>query len=142
MPLLVPTALFPIDIKYAEFKLKNGLTGVEVIEDGDKEALKKYDGKIKELHTQWAQPGWKENNEIVRQATIWDEFRGVRDVDFYIYKSMVLERFLKSWDITDEKNNPVPCVPETIARLDIQVANALVNRFLARNVPTEEDLKN
>ena len=142
MSVLVPTSLFPIDIKYAEVKLKNGMTGIVVIDDGDEESLKKYEGKIKELHTQWQQPGWKENNSIVRESMYWDEFRGVRDVDFYIYRALVLERFLKVWDVKDEKEQPVACTPDSVARLDIQVATALVSKFLARNVPTEEDLKN
>ena len=72
----------------------------------------------------------------------WDEFRGVRDVDFYIYRALVLERFLKVWDVKDDKGQPVQCTPDAVARLDIQVATALVSKFLARNVPTEEDLKN
>jgi len=142
MSLLVPTSLFPIDIKYVETKLKNGLTGIIVIEDEDKDSLKKYEGRIQELHTQWQQPGWKENNEVVRESLIWDEFRGVRDVDFYLYREKVINRYLKSWDITDDKKQPVPCTPENIARLDIQVATGLVSKFLARNVPSEEELKN
>jgi hypothetical protein len=142
MSVLVPTSLFPIDIKYAEVKLKSGMTGNVVIDDDDEENLKKYEGKIKELHTQWLQPGWKENNNIVRESMYWDEFRGVRDVDFYVYRALVLERFLKVWDVKDDKGQPVPCTPETAARLDIQVATSLVSKFLSRNVPTEEDLKN
>ena len=142
MSVLVPTSLFPIDIKYAEVKLKNGMTGIVVIDEGDKDALKKYEGKTKDLHTQWQQPGWKENNDIVREANIWNDFTGSRDVDFYVYRALVIERFLKVWDVKDDKAQQVPCTKENIARLDIQIANAMVSKFLARNVPTEEDLKN
>lgn len=140
MSLLVSSNLFPIDVKYAEVKLKNGLTGVILIRDEEQE--KKYEGKMKELHTQWVQPNWKQHTEIIRESMVWDQFKGERQMDFQTYRGLCIERFLKSWDIVNDAGVPVPCTKDTIAQLEYNMANALIDQFIAKSVPTEQDLKN
>ena len=140
MSLLVSNQMFPIDLKYIEVPLKNNLTGIMVIKS--EEAEKKHEGRVKELHTQWIQPPWKDNNEIIRQAQIWEAFKGERETDFYLYRSLVLEKFLKAWDILDDAGKPVPCDKANIAKLAIPIANELIDQFINKNVPKEADLKN
>lgn len=143
MSVLVSSKLFPIDIKYAEVKLKNGLESIVVIRDEETEKrFEGKEGKIKELHTQWLQPNWKEHSDVVRQSMIWDEFKGERTMDFHSYRSMCIERFLKAWDITDDAGVPVPCNQVNIGKLDYAMANALIDLFISKSVPTEDDLKN
>jgi len=132
--------MFPIDVRYSEVTLKSGLTSVIVLKTEEEE--KKYEGKVKELHTQWLQPSWKENNDVIRQSQIWDEFRGERTLDFYLYRSIVLDKFLKTWDITNDKNEPVPCNSANISKLSIPIANELIDQFISKNVPKEAELKN
>ena len=140
MPLLVSDKLFPIDLEYVEVKLKNGLDGVIIISTD--ESRTKYEGKTKKLHTQWTQPGWKESNELVRTATIWNQFAGERSLDYLLYRSLIPEKFLKMWDIMDEVGKPVPCTPATILKLEPNIANALIDNFISKTVPSEGDLKN
>lgn len=140
MSLLITTKLFPIDLKYVDVKFKNGMEGVLVIEN--KEQEKKFEGKMKELHTQWFLPSWKEHTEVIRSSMIWDEFKGERMMDFRLYRSIILENYLRAWDIADEEGKPIPCTKDTIARLDHGVAHALQDLFVDRTIPTEEELKN
>lgn len=141
MSILISEALFPIEVKYVEIKLKNGYDGVIVIEDEEQE--KKWGKeKIKTLHTQWTQPNWKESNSLIRDATVLDPFTGDRHVDLQTWQIMAMERYLKAWNIMDEKGTNVPCTPENIGKLDPNIAKLLMNKFMYRNTPTEEDLKN
>lgn len=140
MILLSSEKLFPIDIRYCEVKFKNGMEGIVIIENDDDE--KKYIGQIKELKTQWRTPNWKEHTDVIRGATIWDEFNGERTIDFRTYRSLVLENFLKAWDIVDEKGTPVPCNKENIGKLERNVAHALQTAFIDKSVPSEDELKN
>jgi len=141
MPLLISTKLFPIDLKYAEVRFKNGMDGVIVLDD--KEAEKKYEGRIKELHTQWVMPGWKEHIEVIRDSMIWDEFKGERMMDYRLYRCKILENYLKAWDIMEaDGTTAVPCNKDNIGRLDHNIAHALQDLFVDRTVPTEDELKN
>ncbi len=140
MSLLVSTNLFPIDIKYVEVKLKNGLDGIILIKDEADE--KKYEGRIKELHTQWLQPNWKEHTDIIRESMVWDAFKGERQMDFQTYRTLCIERFLKVWDILDDAGKPVQCEKKSIAQLEYNMANYLIDQFISKSVPTESDLKN
>jgi len=140
MSLLVSTKLFPIDIKYAEVKLKNGLDGIILVKGEEME--KKYEGRTKELHTQWLQPNWKEHTDIIRESMVWDAFKGERQMDFQLYRSLCIERFLKVWDIIDDAGSPVPCENKAIAQLEYNMANALIDHFISKSTPTESDLKN
>lgn len=140
MALLISNKLFPIDLKYAEVRFKNGMDGVIVIDNKDLE--KRYEGKIKELHTQWYLPGWKEHIEVIRDSMIWDEFKGERMMDYRLYRCKILENYLKAWDIPGEDGKVVPCNKENIGRLDHNIAHALQDLFVDRTVPTEEELKN
>lgn len=141
MSLLINSVkLFPIDIKYAEVKFKNGLEGIYVIDN--KEDEEKYIGKIKELKTQWVMPNWKEHTEVIRQATVWDDTKGERAIDFRIYRSLCLENFLKAWDIVNDKGEPVPCTKDAIGTLDHNIAWALQTNFVDRSIPSEQELKN
>ena len=140
MPLLVSDKLFPIDLEYAEVKTKSGIDCILIIKN--EEMSKKYGDKVKKVHTQWVQPSWKESNDLVRQATVWEQFAGERSLDYLLYRSLIPEKFLKMWDITDEAGKPVPCTPITILKLEPNIANALIDNFISRTVPSESDLKN
>ena len=139
MSLLVTEQLFPITIKYVDVPLKNGLNGVFIIDTPEKEA--KYKERLKELGTQWVRPSFKQMNDLIREATVTDPYKADRDLDPFIYRALVLEKFLRHWDI-QEDGRPVPCNPENIGRLDPVVATALIDGFNKHNVPTEEFLKN
>lgn len=140
MSLFIPNKFFPIDIKYVDVKFRNGLEGAYVI--ATKADEEKYAGRLKELHTQWEMPDWKEHTEVIRSSMIWDEFKGERMMDFRLYRSKVLESYLKAWDIVDGDGKPVPCNKDNIRRLDHDVAHALQDLFVDRTIPTEEELKN
>ena len=139
MGLLVSSKLFPIEVRYVELPLKSGGTTCLVIKDAEQE--KKYEGRIKTLSTQWAQPNFKESNDLLREATIYDPYKGERDIDWYLYRGLSLEKFVRAWDLTED-DKPVPCTKENIARLDVNIATALIQAFDARNMISEEELKN
>jgi hypothetical protein len=139
MSLLVTEQLFPITIKYVDVPLKSGLSGVFIIDTPEKE--KKYEGKVKELSTQWIRPSFKQMNDLIREASVTDPYKPDRDLDPFIYRALVLEKFLRHWDI-QEDGKPVPPSPDNIGRLDPVVASALIDAFNKHNVPSEEFLKN
>lgn len=140
MSVLVSNKMFPIDLKYVEIKLKNGLDSIILVSTPEDE--KKFEGKVKELHTQWIQPNWKEHSDIIRDSMAWDQFKGERAMDFPTYRALCIERCLKAWDVIDDKNVPVPCNKATIGQLEYAMANALIDQFITKSVPTEQDLKN
>lgn len=140
MPIFVSNKLFPIDVKYIEVKMRNGAEGVFIIEDEATE--KKHGDKVKTLKTQWVQPNWKENNDIIRGASITDMQTGNKSVDLHLYRNLVLERFLKAWDIADDAGVAIPISKEKVMSLDFNIARALADSFINRNIPTEEELGN
>lgn len=139
--LQTPNKLFPVDIKYVEVKYKNGLTGNHVIE-GPEDEKKFATEEIKELHTQWVMPNWKEHTDVIRQAMVWDDMLGERKLDYRTYRGLCLENFMRAWDIVDAEGKPVPCNKTTIATLDLDIAHALQEAFVDRSIPTETELKN
>lgn len=132
--------LFDLKIKYIEKKLKSGHTGCVIV--SDKETELKYKDHIKEIHTMWLQPNWKQSNDVIRKATKVDADTGIRGVDWPYYRTLLLENFMKTWDIAGEDGKTVPCIPENIAKLDPVIAGALVEEFLGKTSPSEEELKN
>jgi hypothetical protein len=54
---------------------------------------------------------------------------------------LTLDRHLRAWDLTED-DKPVPCTKENIARLDVNIATALIQAFDSRNMVSEEELKN
>lgn len=140
MSLFATNKLFSIDIKYVEVKMSNGAECIYII-DNEIEA-EKYKEKVKVFHTSWVQPNWKDNNEALRAATQVDPITGSKSTDLHLYRNIVLERFMKAWDILDENNNPVLITREKIGCLDFNIARALADRFINRSIPTEEELGN
>jgi hypothetical protein len=140
MGVLVSKKLFPIVIKYVELTLKNGQTGIFVIKTNEQE--KKYAGRIKEMHTQWRQPNWKESNDLFKGSLQWDAYKGEREIDPITYRSMTLEENLKHWDVIDDDGKPVPCTKENMWKLDVNIAAALIDAFNAHTIPNEDELKN
>ena len=141
MSVLISKKLFPIDIKYVDIKNKMGVEFPLVIE-GSSELEKKYGDRVKTIHTQWQTPTWKEGHEAARSATVIDSQTGDRRTDLNTYSGIVLERFLKQWDLTDETGKPIPVIPENVALLDSGIAMALAAAFINRTIPSEEDLGN
>lgn len=140
MSVLVSQDLFPIDVKYAELKLKSGHVGCFVIDNA--EAEQKYADKIKVLHTQWKMPTWKETNDLIRESTEMDMATGDRQVNVEKWQGIAIERFMKAWDVVGPDGKTMPCTPQNIEMLDPNVFRSLMSQFMARNTPSEEDLKN
>ena len=134
----VSDEMFDIVVKYVEKKLKSGHTGVVVIKDAETEL--RYKGLVKEIHTQWVQPDWTVSNDMIRAATRFDAEAGTRMIDWPLYRSLLLERCMKSWDVADEAGKPVPCIKERVGKLDPNIGAALVDDFLAKTTPSEKDL--
>ncbi len=130
--------LFPIVVKYTEKKLKSGNTGILIVKGEDMEL--RYKGCISEMQTQWAMPNWKQSNDLLRKATVFDSNAGEKMLDWPTYRSLLVENFMRSWDVTDEKGNPIPCTPDNVAKLDPSIAAALVEGFLAKTTVSEKDL--
>lgn len=135
---------FEIVVKYMEKQLPYGGTSCVVV--NSKEMEEKYGALVKEIHTQWVQPNWQETNDLIRKSTVPDPYTGRRDMDWTLYRQFLLERYMKSWDITQEgpdgKSVQVPCTVEYINKLDPSVAAALVEEFVRRTTISEDDLKN
>lgn len=133
-------ARFPIVIKYVEKTLPSGLTTVVVVKTAEME--ERFKGSVFELQTQWVQPNWKESNDLIRASTTWDSEAGERMLDWQKYRFLLLEHFMKSWDVKDEKGQAVPCVKENIEKLDANIAAALVDEFLKKTTLTEKEVGN
>jgi len=136
----VSDALFEITVKYVQVNLKGGLKAVIVIDDPEKE--KKYGDRAQVIKSQWKQPNWKEHNELHSDSLVTDDVTGVKVPNINIYRQLVLERFMKLWDIVDDKGNPIDLKPENLAKLDPDVAMALYQAWNKRVNAEEEDTKN
>jgi hypothetical protein len=140
MPIFATGKLIPVEIKYVDLKLKDGAEITIVVDSDDME--KRFGDKVKVLKTQWAVPNWKDNHDAIRLSTVTDPMTGNKGVDIHQYKSVCLEKFLKAWDITDEAGKPVPVTKDKIMSLDFTIARALVDQFINRHIPSEEELGN
>lgn len=140
MGLLISEEWFAIPLRYVEVTLKNGDSGVFIIRNEEQE--KKYKDRIKEFTTMWKRPNFKETLDVLREASITDPYTGDRDIDQLLHRSLTIERFLKKWDMMDDKGEKVECTPENVLRLDPAVASALLETFNSYILPTEDQLKN
>ena len=133
--------LFPVVVKYAEVKVpKSGLMSIVVIRTD--EMAQRYKDAVREINTQWVTPNWTENNDLLRSSTRWDREAGERVLDWTTYRAMVLEKFMRTWDIKDDKGVGVPCTKEYINKLDPNIGAALAEGFLAKISVSERDLGN
>lgn len=128
--------MFAIVVKYREVENKSSGRKSNVVIN-DKETELRYKDLIKEIHTQWCQLNWKQSNDLIRASTKWDHDAGQRVIDWPLYRATLLDKCMKSWDI-----DGVACDQENIAKLDPNIASALVDEFLTRTTPTEQDLGN
>lgn len=142
---------FAIVVKYIEKKLPNGMDSVIIVDT--KEMEERYQGTVKEVHTQWTQPNWIETNKLIRRATAFDPMAGRKEMDWTLYRQFLLEQYMRSWDITMpgkvsvsdgavSEPVPVPCTPENINKLNPAIAAALVEEFVSKTSMPEDDLGN
>lgn len=137
---------FEVFIKYVNLKTASGIEVVKVIDDSTekgKQEVEKYGDKVQSLRTQWVSPNWKQSNELLRKCMKYDPESGKRELDWPLYRAMLIEMFMKKWDITTDeggKEAPVPLSRENIDRLDAQVAVALVDKFIERTNVSEEEM--
>lgn len=139
MPIFATGKLIPVEIKYVDLKLKDGSEMTVVINDIEVE--RRFEGKVKVLRTQWAIPNWKDNQEAIKNSTILDPMTGLqKGMDWNQYKTICLEKFLKAWDIVDDAGKPVPVTKDKIMSLDFTIARALVDQFINREIPSDDEL--
>jgi hypothetical protein len=132
--------LFEIVVKYAQVKLKSGLSAIIVIKDEKQE--EKYKDKVQVLKSQWKQPNWIEHNDLHSGSLVTDDVAGVKVPDYNIYRQLVLERFMRLWDVVDEKNNPVEINKDNLSKLDPSIAVALYEAWNKKVNAAEEDVGN
>jgi len=132
--------LFEIEVKFVEITLKSGLKGILVIKNKAQE--EKHKDKITSVRTQWAQPNWKENWKLSEESHVFQEAMGEKRFDYQLYRRNILERFLKIWDIIDEKNMPIPVNEENINKLDPNIASYMIDEWLKKTNPSDVDLGN
>lgn len=136
---------FSIVVKYVIVKTKGGSETVKVFDESkkeDKESMEKFGGKVKSLTTNWTIPNWKQSNELLRKCMRYDAEAGKKELDWPLYRALIIETFMKNWDATDDSGNTVKCSKESIDKLDTSVAVSLVDKFLDRTTITEQDLGN
>jgi len=139
---------FEVAVKYVNLKTTRGIEIVKVVDDSTDEAREqaqeKYGDKIQVLRTQWISPNWKQSNELLRKCMRYDPESGKRELDWPLYRSLLIDMFMKKWDATmvDEngKEVPAPLSREYVDRLDAQVAVALVDKFIERTNVSEDEL--
>jgi hypothetical protein len=136
----VTETMFPISVKYIEKKNKAGLPIIMVVKDPEIEA--KYKDHIKTINTMWLQPNWKQSNDVIRKATQFVPEVGDRRLNWQMYRGLLLETFMKEWDIKDKDGKTVPCDKASIDNLDVNIAAALIDAFQAKTSPSEDDLGN
>jgi hypothetical protein len=136
----VTDSSFTIEVKYIEKKNKAGLPMIVIVKSAEIEA--RYKDHVKTIKTMWTLPNWKQSNELIRKATKFDQDAGERRLDWQLYRSMILENFMKEWDIKGEDGKMVPCVKQFIDLLDVNVAATLIDEFLLKTSPSEDELGN
>jgi len=137
---------FEVSIKYVDLKTASGIEVIKVIDDSTEKGkadVEKYGEKIQVLRTQWSSPNWKQSNDLLRKCMRYDPESGKRELDWPLYRALLIEMFMKKWDVTTTeagKEIPVELKRENIDRLDAQVAVALVDKFIERTNVSEDEL--
>jgi hypothetical protein len=132
--------LFEVEVKYVEATLKSGIKTIMVIKDKTQE--EKHKDKINVIRTQWSQPNWKESWKLSEDSHVFEESLGEKRFDYQLYRKNILERFLKIWDIVDDKKMPIPVNEENINKLDPNIASNMIDGWLKKTNPAEADLGN
>jgi hypothetical protein len=137
---------FEVCVKYVILKTTSGIDVVKVIDDSTEKGkadIERYGDRVQSLRTQWLSPNWKQSNELLRKCMRYDAESGKRELDWPLYRALLIEMFMKKWDATATeggKDVPVAVSRENIDRLDAQVAVALVDKFIERTNVSEEEL--
>jgi hypothetical protein len=134
----VTEELFPIVVKWTEVKTKGGVMANMIIRD--KATEDRYKGSVNELQTQWAKPNWKHSSSVLAKAYQADPITGELKFIWAIYRSLVMDNFMRQWDATDSDGKPVPCTSENTAMLDPAIAAELVQTFLSKTNVSEKEL--
>lgn len=145
MSVFVSNERFEINIKYVDLKCKNGLTRCRVLDEKreeDKKIIEKHKDKVKELHTTWELANFKQMFDTSSKCYKFDYESGRKELDWLMYKTLVIETYMKGWDAADDSGKPVPFTKENVEKLDPDVANALIDAFFSQASITEEELGN
>jgi len=137
---------FEVAIKYVNLKTAGGIEVVKVLDESTekgKQDVERYGDKVDVLRTQWIAPNWRQSNDLLRKCMRYDPESGRRELDWPLYRAMLIEMFMKKWDVTVKENGketPVELNKANIERLDAQVAVALVDKFIERTNISDEEL--
>ena len=144
MSLLKTQQTIHIPLYYMEKELQDGVTKTVILEDDDAKKMledEEKKDKVEVLNTNWKTLNWKEQNEITKKATIYDQMSGMQDIDVFDFRDKRIKTCLVSWDLKDESGRDVPVDPNVIDMLPSEVVLTLANKYDSLITLTKEDEK-
>jgi hypothetical protein len=135
-----------VDLYYKIEKTKSGQNFPIVITEEEYNKLRldeKLKDKAKSLKTSWQMPTWKNANDLLHSATIYNYQKNDMDIDWNSYRDKRLKQYLVKWDAKDKDGQEIPCNEETINMLHQNIALALLKKYdEATQIDKETETKN
>lgn len=144
--LFVGKTKIEIELFYVVDKNKAGGSNIRVLEDAEARKLladEKTKAKVKSIRTEWKQPGWESQNQVIAQANVYNHFKNDNEIDPFKYRDARLKTYLVGWNIKDDAGNDVPLTNDAINLLQPSICFSLLDKFdELTSVNKEEQAKN
>jgi hypothetical protein len=148
MSLLDHEELLTIKLFYTYEKNKYGKV-LKIFNDEEEEEILKSE-QLKEgievIETGWRPLLWKDQNDIMKSSYDKNisspEGSGMGTFNFFGYQDSIIKKALKTWNIKDDNNNPIPVNPANIDKLPSIVVSTLYQKIDKLIDYTEDEVKN
>lgn len=132
--------LITIVLHYREKKNKHGNRQFSIVSEKEYEKIIKqeeirraageeFENDLQTLETKWKPQTWQTNNSLLKQSMTYNKVSGTSELDWSAYQQNVFAFCLNSWDVEDEKGNPVPPTIENVGMLPSNIARALIESY-------------
>ena len=136
-----------IKLYYKEIVNQYGVRAIKIIPDEIAEekltsSKESSEEQIKLLVTTWKILSWKDDNDIVRDATKTDVISGNASFNAFLYRDLKVKKCIIGWDMKDNDGKDIPFSPEILDKMPADIMYALINKYEKITSMNEEEIKN
>lgn len=96
---------------------------------------------VKELITYWKRTDWGTQTSMIDECTTVNDF-GEAKTDISKYRSLQIQKLMVAWNLQNPSGEQIKITPEIVARLDFNVAIALLDKYEQAVTSSEDELEN
>lgn len=106
------------------------------------EKIEEVNFKVYLLKTQWKILSWKQQTDITRESSYYNQQESFQDLDIWKFRDLRIKSCLISWDLKDDNGQPIPVRSDIIDQLPADVVLNLVSKYDSAVSLNDEESKN